>query len=116
MKFAVNSSAGYKAFEFTTTANGGHFQVMNLMAPNLSNASIVGLTIGKSRSTSESIHLYYKDHGMGGLCMFWKGDIITFTNNSIALNATTTVSGNLTVTGTITGKQSNTTITHYSPI
>ena len=34
----------------------------------------------------------------------------------IVKNGDSTINGNLTVNGTITGTQSNTTITHYSPI
>ena len=109
---AVNSSANINAFDFTTTASGGNFQIMSLLAPN---SHIAGLTIGKARNTNESMHVYYKEPGIGGLCMFGKQDTITFTINSIALNATTTINGNLNVTGTITGK-TNTTVTHYAPV
>ena len=61
------------------------------------------------------VHLYYKEPGIGALCLFGYPDIITFTGSQINLNKNTVINGNLTVNGTLSYAASQT-ITHYAPV
>ena len=113
---SINTTSGNGALNFSTTSNNGNnYQVVNILAPNLTNNSNIGITIGKSRSTNNSFHIYYREPGIAGLCIFGFPDIITFTTSAINLNKPTTISSNLTVNGKVTSNGSNT-ITHYCPI
>ena len=95
------------------------------------NCSSSRVVAGFINSTGGSCHIrfgsnIYGDCGIiqfGGaaqdsfvlLGMYGFDNIILYNRSAINLNKNTTITGNLTVTGTITGK-TNTTITHYAPV
>ena len=97
-------------------SNQDYHHIAHIIAPILTDGQLVSLQIGKERNTEKAIIFSYKEPGEGHLTLYSKADSIIFNSSSVKLCQPTTINGNLTVNGTITGTQSNTTITHYSPI
>lgn len=96
-------------------SNNTYHHIFHVLAPNLRDNDVITMQLGKERNTNKAAIFTYREPGICELSLNNQLATISFTKDAINLLKPTTISGNLTVNGTITGKK-NTTITHYSPV
>lgn len=114
----INSSQASNAwgiYHINTTGNGRYIQAFTGFASNMSDGNNIMLVLGECQETDKTVFFCYRKPGIGTIGIHSSDDIITFDKYNVNLNRNTTITGNLTVSGTITGK-TNTTITHYTPV